>query len=125
MIWRATGFALFGIGCVGLVLPLLPTTIFWILAALAFRKSHPEMAARIRAWPGVGPAISDFLDHGVVSPAGKRASLIAMALSAGLLALIGVDGLALGLSLACLAAAAIYVATRPSRAAATQPASSW
>lgn len=114
--WRAVGAGLFGLGLLGIALPLLPTTIFWILAVLAVRRSDPELAERIRAWPTIGKTVSDFLDHGVIAPRGKTAALTAMAVSAGLLLWRLETGPILLVALAGLAAAAAYVASRPGRA---------
>ena len=55
---RLAGLAFFAIGFVGMPLPLLPTTIFWILAAACFAKSAPDLYQRILTWPGIGTAIS-------------------------------------------------------------------
>lgn len=47
----------FAVGAVGLVLPLLPTTIFWIIAAWAWSKSCPRLQQRLYAVPGAGPHV--------------------------------------------------------------------
>lgn len=105
---------LFLLGLIGLALPLWPTTVFWILAVFAADRGRPELAQRIRRWPGVGAPIAAFCDHGAISPAGKRLALAGMALSAGLLAWTLSFGLGLWLSLGALAIAAIFVVSRPS-----------
>jgi uncharacterized membrane protein YbaN (DUF454 family) len=43
IIFAAAGFVLVGIGAVGVVLPLLPTTPFLILAAILFSKSNDRL----------------------------------------------------------------------------------
>lgn len=75
MLWRVTGFGLFGVGLVGIVVPVMPTTVFWILAALCFAKSSPRMYRRIVTWPSVGPTVSLFLEHGVI---GRRSKVVAI-----------------------------------------------
>lgn len=47
----------FAIGTLGLVVPLLPTTIFWIIAAWAWSKSCPRLQQRLYALPGAGPHV--------------------------------------------------------------------
>ncbi len=120
-IWRLIGWALFALGLVGLALPVLPTTGFWILAVLALQRSDPELADKIRRWPRVGPAVSDFLDHGVISTRGKLAALGAMGVSALLLAWALPNGPLFWTSLAGLSAGALFVSTRRSRPRPAKP----
>lgn len=114
LLWLAFGWVMFGVGFVGVFLPILPTTGFWILAALAFERSNPAIAKRIRNWPRFGRAVSLFLDHGVISRRGKAAALGAMMLSAVLIILL-TEGVALWGGLGGIAIGALYVATRPSQ----------
>lgn len=114
LFWRALGGGLFGLGLLGIALPLLPTTIFWILAVLTVRRSDPALAARILAWPTIGKTVSDYLDHGVIATRGKIAALTAMAISAGLILWRVEPELIRIIALICLAGAAAHVATRPS-----------
>lgn len=113
--WRAIGWGLFGLGLVGMALPLLPTTIFWILAVLAFERSDPRMAAKIRAWPGVGPAIADFLDHGVIARRGKLASLLALGVAAALLFLTLDPHWPFFIAIGVMSAVAAFIASRRER----------
>lgn len=116
VLWRVVGGALFAVGLVGVVAPLLPTTIFWILAVLALQRSDPALAARIRAWPRIGRGVSDFLDHGVVSVSGKIAAMVGIGASALLIAWLTPPAWPQIVALAVLAAVSLYLLTRPSRA---------
>lgn len=111
--WTATGYGFFAVGLIGIVLPLLPTTIFWIAAAGCFAKGCPAMARRIFAWPGVGPAVEGFLSHGVITRKGKVGALIGMAVSGVIVALTPIALTGRLITLAVIALAALYVATRP------------
>jgi len=111
--WTGTGYAFFAVGLVGTMLPVLPTTIFWIIAAACFAKGCPAMARRIYAWPGVGPAVEAFLSHGVIARRAKIAALLGMAGAGGIVALTPLPPTALIITLAVIALAALYVATRP------------
>ena len=114
LFWRTIGSLLFLLGLLGLVVPLFPTTVFWILAALALQRSDPAFAERIRAWPKIGPEVANFLDFGVVSPIGKFAAIGAMSAS-GALSLWFLDNpLALGATLGVLGLVSLYIATRAS-----------
>ncbi len=111
--WTGAGYAFFAIGLVGTLLPVLPTTIFWIIAAGCFAKGCPAMARRIFAWPGVGPAVEAFLSHGVIARKAKVSALIGKAIA---VAIVAVSPLSLATTLitvAVIALAALYVVTRP------------
>lgn len=83
--WRLLGFGLLGLGGLGIVVPILPTTIFWVLAALCFARSDPKIRDWIYARPGIGPQVALFIEHGQMTKAGKRGALIGMTFAAALL----------------------------------------
>jgi uncharacterized membrane protein YbaN (DUF454 family) len=111
--WTGAGYAFFGIGLLGTVLPVLPTTIFWIVAAGCFAKGCPAMARRIFAWPGIGPAVEAFLSHGVITRRAKVSALLGMAGGSAIVLLTALSLAAKLVTLAVIALAAAYVVTRP------------
>ncbi len=115
--YQLVGYISFAIGFIGLILPILPTTIFWIIAAACFAKSAPTMYRRIVAWPGVGPAIEDFLEDGVIGSQGKALALSGMAVAAFLIVAAPMGAYTIAVTLFALMLAAAYVLTRPSRTA--------
>lgn len=58
-LWVAAGLVCVGIGALGVVLPGLPTTIFFIGAAACFTRSSPRLEAWVLRLPGIGPAVRD------------------------------------------------------------------
>ena len=74
-LWALVGFLFLTVGAVGLVLPLWPTTIFWIIAAFCLAESHPSVRDWIYARPGVGPIIQNFIEDGTISRKSKRAAI--------------------------------------------------
>ena len=108
------GYACFALGGMGLFLPLLPTTVFWIGAATCFSKSSPDMYRRIVTWPRVGPVIHDFLAFGVISSKTKKAALIGMGLCAVLIGALTYGSMAMWFSWGGIAIAAMIVLSRPS-----------
>ncbi len=69
------GLLCVGLGGVGLVLPGLPSTVFFIAAAAAFSKSSPRLEAWVLELRGVGPLIRDYR-AGAGMP--RRAKVIAV-----------------------------------------------
>ncbi len=113
LLWMLAGAALFTLGAIGVVLPVLPTTVFWIGAVACFARSHPEAAERILAHPVFGPPLKRYHDHGVIDARGKRAALMAMAVS-GVVTVIVTRSLMIGVGVCgSLALVALYIATRP------------
>lgn len=121
--WTGAGYAFFAIGLLGVLLPVLPTTIFWIIAAACFAKGCPAMAQRIYAWPGIGPAVEAFLSHGVIARRGKIAALLGMAFGGGVVTLTSLPLAAMLITLSVIALAGLYVVTRPESLPATATAS--
>ncbi len=113
-LWRIIGGIAFGLGAIGLWLPVWPTTIFWILAAFAFARSDPRFAAWIYARPGLGPVIQTFVETGALSRNAKFAALGGMALAAGLIVLLlRSRPIPLAAGLALIAVGAAFVQSRP------------
>jgi len=78
------GFGLFGAGVIGILVPGMPTTIFWILAALVFYRSHPRMLGRILHHRRFGPGIKLLMRHRAISRRGRVVSIAAMCSMSGL-----------------------------------------
>lgn len=53
--WALLGFGgfNFALGAIGLILPVLPTTVFWIVAIGCFSRASPRLAARARSAPAL------------------------------------------------------------------------
>ncbi len=74
----AVGWLAFILGWLGVFLPGLPTTIFWIIAAVAFLRTNKRMYARIIAHKRFGPGIRLFVEEGRIRRRGKIISISAM-----------------------------------------------
>ena len=113
LIWRILGGLFLVIGAIGIVLPILPTTIFWIIAALCFARSDPKIRDWIYRQPGVGPQVELFNEKGEMTRARKRAALIGMALAAVLIIVIfRTRFIVLGLALGLIGIGALVVLSR-------------
>jgi uncharacterized protein len=82
LLYLGLGFASVALGALGVLLPLLPTVPFMLLAAFFFARSSPRLEARILDHPRFGPHVRAWRTSGAIGPAGKRAALAAFAFSA-------------------------------------------
>lgn len=86
-LYLTAGFLSLGLGAIGAVLPVMPTTVFVILAAYCFTRSSPALEARLLDHPGFGPHIRLWRARGAISRKGKRAATIAFVISIAISAL--------------------------------------
>jgi uncharacterized membrane protein YbaN (DUF454 family) len=88
------GWACVALGAIGIVVPGLPTTGFFVLAASCFARSSPRFEAWVLGLPGIGPMVADFRD-GLGMP--RRAKVLAIGsvvVAVGLSAALALDGVA-------------------------------
>jgi uncharacterized protein len=73
-LWFGLGWVLVALGGVGIVLPVMPTTIFFIGAAACFARSSPRFERWVLELPRIGPLVRDYR-RGLGMP--RRAKIIA------------------------------------------------
>ncbi len=57
--WASAGLLMVGVGGVGIVVPGLPTTVFFIVAASCFSRSSPRLERWVLELPTIGPMVRD------------------------------------------------------------------
>ncbi|MET0052104.1 MAG: YbaN family protein [Candidatus Thiodiazotropha sp.] len=88
----ALGWLLFALGFIGIFLPVMPTTVFWIGAVWCWSRSAPQLTRRILAHPRFGEPVRLFLEQGQMSRQGKGWALAGMTLGFVLLQWLGKPG---------------------------------
>ncbi len=76
-LYLAAGLLSVGAGAIGILLPIVPTVPFLILAAFCFARSSPALEARIMNHPIYGPPIRTWRERGAISRQGKLAATAA------------------------------------------------
>lgn len=61
----------FTLGTIGIALPLIPTVPFWILAAIIYLKTDPELAKKIFSNKTYGKIVEDFVVKGIITRKSK------------------------------------------------------
>jgi uncharacterized membrane protein YbaN (DUF454 family) len=82
-IWLLLGFLFLALGSIGVVLPLLPTTPFVLLAAGCFAKSSPRMHSWLHESTLFGPILKDWDDNRCLSVQVKVLALSMILLAGG------------------------------------------
>ena len=77
----AAGHASLAIGCIGIFVPLLPTTPFVLLAALCYSRGSERFHSWIEGHPRFGPMIRSWREHRAIGPRAKLAAATAVLLS--------------------------------------------
>jgi uncharacterized membrane protein YbaN (DUF454 family) len=115
-VYLVSGLACVALGAVGLVLPVLPTTPFLLLASYCFVRSSPALDARLRATAVFGPLLDDWDRHHALRPAVKATALGSMAVGVAVSVVMVWPSLPLvGVLVALAAWGAVYIARIPTR----------
>jgi uncharacterized protein len=114
-LYLALGWLSVGLAIIGVILPLLPTAPFLILAVWAFSRSSPALAEKIRSNKTFGPLVQKWQDHGIIPVKAKIAAVVMMSVTGSYLLLFSPAPLWASIA-ACttMVLAAVYVLSRPS-----------
>lgn len=107
------GLAFVGLGIVGYILPVMPGTVFLILAAMCFARSSRRLEVWLLRHPRLGPTLVAWRENGAIPRRIKFIAIGSMIISMGLICLTPapewVDWAVGGV----MVASALFVATRP------------
>ncbi|OZI24210.1 hypothetical protein CAL18_09910 [Bordetella genomosp. 7] len=117
--WRrraywALGMLMLALAVVGALLPVMPTTIFVILAAGCFGRASPRWEAYLLQHPRFGPPLVAWREQGAISSRSKMLAVAGMTLGLVVFWVTTDPAWWLGLLVAAfMAACAAWVVTRP------------
>ncbi len=77
LLWVVVGLVCVAVGALGVIVPGLPSTIFFTMAAAAFSRSNERLERWVLGLPGVGRLVADYRS-GLGMP--RRAKVIAGAM---------------------------------------------
>ena len=113
ILWLLAGLLAVAIGAVGIVLPLLPTTPFLLIAAFAFARSSTRLNNWLLEHRSFGPLISNWHRDGSIDRKVKRIAIIVILMTPVITWLFGAPLWIIVCQVVVLSAAAVYILTRP------------
>ena len=112
--YLAAGFLLLGLGALGAALPVMPTTIFIILAAFCFGRSSPRIETWLLDHPRFGGSLRSWREERAIPTQAKVFAVAGMAVGYGLFLLAAHPGPAAMIGVAAfMLSGAVYVLSRP------------
>lgn len=82
-LYLGTGIASFVMAMIGIVLPILPTVPFLLLAAFCFARSNPKWEQQLLDHPRYGPPLRQWRERRAISRRAKVSAVLAMAAGVG------------------------------------------
>ncbi len=101
-IYKPLGLVLLGVGMAGILLPVLPSTPFVLLAAWCFARSSERWHRRLLESELFGPIIRNWEENRCVSRRTKRVALASMALAGTASIVFAIDDPWLKIATGCL-----------------------
>ncbi|MEY4696530.1 MAG: hypothetical protein RIT14_958 [Pseudomonadota bacterium] len=112
-LWLLGGLAALALAAVGVVLPLLPTVPFLLLAAFCFARSSERLHSWLLNHPVFGPPIMDWEERGAISRRAKWLASASILAALGSAVLFGFAPWVIGLQILVLSAVLIFIWSRP------------
>ena len=113
LLFAMAGVLFVAVGTIGVILPLLPTTPFLLLAAYCFARSSPKLHDWLLNHRSFGPLISNWDRYGSIDRRSKCIAMIVILMTLGISVAIGVPWWALASQIVVLAIVSTFILTRP------------
>jgi uncharacterized membrane protein YbaN (DUF454 family) len=105
--WIVLGMLSVAVGAIGIIVPGLPTTVFFIIAAACFAKSHPPLERWVLNLPRIGPTVRRYRD-GLGMPLRAKYWATGMIVLFTVVSVLVVDLLAFRVGIAVVAAIGVW-----------------
>lgn len=112
-VWAGLGIICVALAAAGVLLPLLPTVPFLLLAAFFFARSSERLHTWLLSHRTFGPVIEDWNRSGAIRPAAKRLATLSIGAVFGISIVLGVPLFVIIIQLLTLGAVLIFIWTRP------------
>lgn len=113
VLWLLAGLLAVVVGAIGVVVPLLPTTPFLLVAAFAFARSSKRLTRWLHEHPKFGPLIDNWQRYGSIDRRSKQMAIAVIVATPVITYFIGAPWWALGSQVLVLACSATFILTRP------------
>ena len=111
--WTALGLINVALGIIGAFLPVMPTTIFLIIAAWCFAKGSPRLHNWLMSHPKFGAPLRNWQERGAIPRRAKILAVTMIAASFAFTYMIGVPHWVLAVVAVTLISVSTFIVTRP------------
>ena len=113
ILWFCFGWLCVAIGMVGIVLPLLPTTPFLLVAAWAFTRSSERARRWLLEHPRFGPAVTAWREERAIPRKAKIIAIFSLLASLAIALGAGLPPWALAIQVTALTVVSAFILSRP------------
>jgi len=111
--WLVVGILALALGGLGVVLPLLPTTPFVLVAAFAFANSSDTLHQWLLDHNIFGPSIANWQRYGAISRSAKVLSLLSMVAVLVISLVMAVPAFVIAVQALVVGACSLFIISRP------------
>ena len=113
VIWLSIGIISVGLAFIGALLPLMPTTVFLLIATYSFARSSDKLHSWLLNHKHFGVLIRDWNERGAIATKTKFKAISAIGVTFVISLLFGLSVIFLLIQAAVLGVVSLFIATRP------------